>query len=129
MQNLFGPLARAISQLDDRVFLGVVLRSLLWAAVGFAALHLAAIWAVHRLLDWHGALAWTADILGSVGASLLAMWLFLPLAAIIGTLYFDRIAGAVERRFYPWMPPPVAAPLFEQVWDAAALGLRILLLQ
>jgi uncharacterized protein involved in cysteine biosynthesis len=60
---------------------------------------------------------------------LLALWLFLPLAAVIGTLYFDRIASAVERRFYPWLAPPVGAPLLDQVWDTAALGLRILLLQ
>lgn len=128
-QMLFTPLARAIGQLDDRVFLGVVLQSLLWSVACFVGLHFGAVWVVHWLLDWHGPLAWVADILGSVGASLLAMWLFLPLAAVIGTLYFDRIAGAVERRFYPWLPPPKGAPLFEQLWDGAALGLRILLLQ
>lgn len=126
---MFAPLARALSQLDDRVFLGVVLRSLLWSAAAFAALHLGAVWAVHRVLDWHGPLAWAGDILGSIGASLLAMWLFLPLAAVIGTLYFDRIAAAVERRFYPWLPPPEGAPLWDQMWDGIALGLRVLLLQ
>jgi uncharacterized protein involved in cysteine biosynthesis len=129
MQTLFTPLMRAVGQLDDRVFLSVVLRSLLWSAAGFVALHLAALWAVHRLLDWHGPLAWASDILASVGASILALWLFLPLAAVIGTLYFDRIASAVEHRFYPWLPPPTGAPLAEQLWDGAALGLRILLLQ
>jgi uncharacterized protein involved in cysteine biosynthesis len=126
---MFSPLARALSQLDDRVLLGVVLRSLLWSVAAFAALHVGAVWAVHRLLDWHGPLGWAGDIVGSVGASLLAMWLFLPLAAVIGTLYFDRIAAAVERRFYPWLPPPAGAPLLDQVWDGVALGLRVLLLQ
>jgi CysZ protein len=129
MQTLFTPLMRALGQLDDRVFLGVLLRSLLWSAAVFVALHLAVVWAVHRLLDWHGPLAWVGDILGSVGATVLGLWLFLPLAAVIGTLYFDRIASAVEHRFYPFLPPPAGASLVAQLWDGVALGLRILLLE
>jgi uncharacterized protein involved in cysteine biosynthesis len=128
MLSVFTPLTRALSQLGDRTFIGVLLHSLLWSIACLAALHLGALWAVHRLLHWHGPLAWAADLLGAVGASLVAMWLFLPLAAVIGTLYFDRIARAVERRFYPYLPPPVGAPLLDQVWDGIALGLRILLL-
>jgi CysZ protein len=110
------------------VFLGVVLRSLLWSAVCFVALHVAAIWAVHHLLDLHGWLGWTADVVGGVGASIFALWLFLPVAAIIGTLYLERIARAVERRHYPALPPARGAPLASQIWDAAGIGARILLL-
>jgi CysZ protein len=106
----------------------VVLRSAAWSIACFAILHIATIWAVHRLLDLHGILAWTADILGSVGASLLTLWLFLPVAAAIGTFYFDRIALAVERRFYPELAAPHGAPLLEQCWDGIAVGLRVLLL-
>ncbi len=112
--------------MDDPAFLGVLFRSLAWAAVCFLALHVAAIWAVHRLLDLHGWLGWAADIIGGIGASLLALWLFLPIAAIIGTLYFDRIARAVERRYYPSLPPPQGAPLAVQAWDAFGVGARIL---
>jgi uncharacterized protein involved in cysteine biosynthesis len=122
------PLLRAIGQLSDRVFLGVVFRSLLWSTACFIGLHFATIWAVHHLLDLHGWLGWTADVLGSIGASLLALWLFLPVAAIIGTLYIDRIARAVERRYYPGLPPPRGASLGAQAWDAISVGLRILLL-
>ncbi len=125
---LFSPIARALGQLDDSVFLGVLLRSLLWAVACFAALHVAAIWAVHRLLDLHGWLGWLADLLGGIGASLLALWLFLPVAAIIGTLYIDRIAAAVEHRHYPSLPPARGAPIASQVWDAISIAARILLL-
>jgi uncharacterized protein involved in cysteine biosynthesis len=55
--------------------------------------------------------------------------LFLPLAEVIGTLYFDRIARAVERRFYPNLPPPSGAPWLDQLWDSLALGMRVLGLQ
>ena len=128
MTVLLSPLARALGQLDDRVFLGVLVRSLLWAAACFAALHVAAIWAVHRLLDLHGWLGWAADLLGGIGASFLALWLFLPVAAIIGTLYIDRIAAAVERRHYPSLPPARGASIASQVWDAISIAARILLL-
>ncbi len=124
----FTPLARGLGQLDDPVFLGVVARSVAWSIACFAALHVLALWIVHRLLGLHGILAWAVDILGSVGASLLALWLFLPAAAVIGTFYFERIALAVERRFYPYLPPPRGAPVAEQIWDAIALGLRVLAL-
>lgn len=126
--SVLSPLWRALGQLDDPVLLGVLLRSVLWAGACFIGLHIATLWAVHRLLDLHGWLGWIADVFGTVGASLLALWLFLPVAAIIGTLYFDRIARAVERRHYPTLAPPIGAPLLAQIWDAASVGLRILLL-
>jgi CysZ protein len=126
--NLFMPVLRALSQFDDPAFRDVMLRSLAWSAAGFAAVFAGSIWAIHHLLDWHGWIGWVIDIIASAGASLLAFWLFLPVAAVIGTLYLERIAAAVERRFYPWLPPPVGAPLLEQVWDGVAVGLNVLLL-
>jgi uncharacterized protein involved in cysteine biosynthesis len=128
MTGLFSPLSRALAQLGDRVFVGVLLRSVAWSAACFVLLHLATIWAVHRLLNLHGWIGWAADVFGGIGASLLALWLFLPVAAIIGTLYIDRIARAVERRYYPDLPPARGASIGAQLWDAISIGLRILLL-
>jgi CysZ protein len=128
MQALLSPLTRAIGQLDDGVFLGVLARCLAWAAACFVALHFLAIWAIDRILHWHGWLGWAADLLASIGASLLAGWLFLPLAAVIGTLYVDRIAAAVERRYYPSLPPARGAAPGALLWEAVSLGARILAL-
>jgi CysZ protein len=122
------PVTRAVGQFDDPVFRGVVLRSLAWSFGCFVALLVGAIWAMHRLLAFHGWLQWVADILGSVGASLLAFWLFFPVAAGIGTLYCDRIASAVDRRFYPWLPVTESASMLEQAWDGVAVALRVLAL-
>lgn len=119
---------RAFDQLGDSVFLGVLVRSVAWSAVCFVALYAAALWGVQHLLHLNGILAWTADALGAVGALLLALWLFLPVAAVIATLYMERIAAAVERRYYPWLPPARGAPIIEQVADGIGLGLKILLL-
>jgi CysZ protein len=128
LASIFLPFIRAVSQLDDPAFRGVLLRSAGWSIACFAGLNIGAIWFIHHVLDLHGWIAWGADILHSVAASLLALWLFLPLAALIGTIYLDRIAGAVERRFYPWLPPAKGAPLIEQVWDGISVALRVLAL-
>lgn len=128
MLSLFSPLVRALEQLGDRAFLGVLLRSVVWSAGCFLALYVTSLWGVQHLLRLHGILAWAADLLGTVGASLLAFWLFLPVAAVIATLYIDRIAWAVERRHYPWLPPARGAPIPAQIADGISLGLRILLL-
>jgi uncharacterized protein involved in cysteine biosynthesis len=126
MDRLLTPLGRALGQLDDRAFLAVLLQSVLLAALCFILLHVAAIWAVHGLLALHGWLAWGADVLGTIGASLLALWLFIPVAVLIGTLYIERIARAVERRYYPYLAPARGESLAVQAWDGLAVGARIL---
>lgn len=125
------PMLLALAQLDDPIFLGVVLRSLAWAALAFAALLFGAFWGLHHLVaahGWAGWLAWAAGLLGGVGAALLAIWLFLPVAAAIGAFYVDRIAAAVEGRHYPWLPAQRGASAWMQVLDAIAVGARVLLL-
>jgi uncharacterized protein involved in cysteine biosynthesis len=117
-----------VGQLDDPIFIGVVVRSVAWSIACVVAIHVAIVWAVHWLLALHGAMAWGADLLGSIGASVLTLWLFLPVAAAIGTLYFDRIAFAVERRFYPWLPAPRGASVAAQLWDGFSVACRVLLL-
>lgn len=120
------PMSRALSQLTDPALFGVVWRSVLFSALFFAVILTGTIGAVHHFAAGHGLLAWALDALGSIAAAVLAMWLFLPVAATIGTLYFERIARAVERRYYPFMPPPQPAAVMAQVWAGVALGLRVL---
>ena len=122
------PLALAIGQLDDRAFVWVLLQSLLLSALSFAAILAGMFWAVHRTANLSGWLAWMIDIAGTVGASLLAFWLFLPVAAAIGACFIETIARAVERRHYPGLAPGNAATLASQIWDGIAVGLKILLL-
>jgi uncharacterized protein involved in cysteine biosynthesis len=125
MTTILAPLLLAVRQLDDRILLGVVLRSVLWSALCFVGLHVAAIWAVHELLTLEGPLAWAADILASIGAWLLAFWFFIPVAAGIASFYVERIAVAVERRYYPFLPPAFGAPLLDQAVDGIVLTLRL----
>ncbi len=128
-QTLLAPISRALAQMDDPVFLGVLWRSLFWAAACFVALLAGSVWGVHALLAGQvGWWSWLAGALGGVGAALLAFFLFLPVAAVIGTLYLERIAGAVERHWYPGLAAAEGAPIAVQVWDGLAVGARILAL-
>ena len=128
MNSLFGPLARALAQIGDPVFLGVLWRSVAWSALCFLGIFAGAVWAVHHLFEVQGAWRWLADLAGGIGTALLALWLFLPVAVVIGMLYIERVAGAVERRYYPALPPARGAPLAVQFWDGLAVGARVLLM-
>ncbi|MCW3477759.1 EI24 domain-containing protein [Limobrevibacterium gyesilva] len=126
---LLAPPLRAIAQFHDRAFLGVVIHSVAWAALSFALLTAGIVWGAHAALADQGWWSWLAALLGGVGSAILALFLFLPLATVIASLFVDRIADAVERRFYPGLPPAHPAPLAQQVWDGVVLGLRVLVMQ
>jgi len=126
---MLSPLTRAIAQLQDPVFLGVVWRSLALSALGFLALLAGSVWAINHVVSQPGWLGWLVAAVGGVGAALLALWLFIPVALLIATLYIDRVAAAVDRRFYPDLPVPLGAPFAVQAWDGLALGAQLLALQ
>ena len=123
------PLFNAIAQLNDRVFLGVVWRSLAMALLAFAGLLGGAIWLVELWAAQGGWIGWLLGLLGGVAVVLLAVWFYVPVALLIATLYLDRIAFSVEQRFYPGLPPAAGAPLAEQGWDGVVLAGQVLILQ
>lgn len=123
------PATRAIDQLGDRVFLGVVLHSVVWSTLAFAALAAGIFYGGHAVLSDQGWLGWLAGAAGAAGTLVLSLWLFLPLATIIASLFVERIAAAVEHRWYPWVLPGHPASLLAQAQDGAVLGLRVVLMQ
>lgn len=123
------PLLAAVAQLDDPVFTGVVWRSVLLSAAVFLTLAWAGVWGVEWLAGLQGWWGWLASILGGLASVLLALWLFVPAAVVIATFYIERVAAAVDRRYYPWLPEPRGASVAAQTWDGVALGARVLLLQ
>src|ERR1700712_4775018 len=124
--SVLRPLGLAIAQLDDPAFVRVLLQSLALSAVCFVGLLTGMLWIVHQADAVPGWLAWVIGLAGTVGSLLLAFWLFLPVAAAIGAMFIETIARAVERRHYPLLAPGAAAPMAAQIWDAVALGGRIL---
>jgi uncharacterized protein involved in cysteine biosynthesis len=133
------PALRALRQLDDPALLGVVLLSVLVAAIGFVLLGIAVWYGAHLLLA-PVLIGWTAPasgvlpgllsgLLGALGAALLAHYLFLPVAGAVASLFCDPIAAAVERRHYPGPAASAPASLLDQLLDGLGLGARVLLLQ
>lgn len=121
------PLNRALNQIDDPAFLGVIARSVALSAAAFLLLG----WGV-----WYGVAhaaqavpGWLAGLLGGASAVVLALLLFVPLATAIASGFVETIAAAVERQHYPWLPPARAASLGAQIWDGVALAIRVALLQ
>ena len=125
------PPARAIAQLTDPAFLGVLFHSVFWTLLAFAGVAVALSYLSGYGLTWLGwhEGGWLAPLLGTAGSVFLAHLLFLPVAGVVATLFADRIAGAVERRWYPNLPPGRPAPIVAQGWDGLVLGLQILGLQ
>lgn len=130
--SVFSPPAKALAQIDDPAFLRVILASIAWTIVAFAAVIWAVVWGAQAVVDAHAAggwLQWLAGLVSGLGGVVLACYLFIPVAMVIATLFVDTVAEAVERRYYPYLPIARPAPLAAQVWDALALGARVLVLQ
>ena len=123
---MLSPLSRALAQLDDPVFMGVLLRSIALSVLAFAALLLGCAWGVHALLLQSGWIGWAAGIASGFAVALLGVWLFVPVALLIATLFSERVAAAVDRRFYPGLSTPRGANVAVQAWDGAVLGLQVL---
>lgn len=123
---IFVDFARAVLQLLDprfrRVFLiGIALTLAL--LVGAYALFL---WAVQALdpgsytLPLIGEVTWVGDLLGWASIALmilLSMFLMIPVASAITSLFLDDVARAVEDRHYPHLAPAPPQPFSEAAID------------
>lgn len=123
---MFKPMLRALEQLDDPAILSVLAQSLLLSAAIFVALCVGSVYGLEHMLAQTGWLAWVAGLLGGAAALLAGLWLFLPAAVIIASLFMEPVCRAVERRWYPALPPPAGAALAVQTWDSLFVALLVL---
>jgi CysZ protein len=110
-------LVRAISQLSDPAVSHIVWRSIVGAILGFFTLA-GLVWILlfqTRLTDY----PWldnTIDVLGGLAVFGLAYLFFPAVVVTISGLLLDRVADAVERRYYPGLPhaegQSIAASIF-----------------
>ena len=125
----FAPTLRALSQLDDPVFLGVLARCVAWSVVCFAALHVgtsmgrASPAGPSGMVGLDGGHSWVGrrHHCWPSGCSCRSRP---PSAHCISTGSPSRWSAG----YYPWMPPPRGAPMMEQLWDGIAVALRVLVL-
>ena len=114
-----------LRQLPDPAFLGPLLKGFLGAVVVFAGLSALAAWATAGLAGGSGWLAGVAAAFGGLLTLGLAFWLFVPAMLAIAGLFLDPVAAAVERRFYPGLPPARGAGLGAQTAFNLTFGLKV----
>lgn len=131
--SLLRALILSIRQLFDPAIRRVLVRCVLLALATFVLL-VAAVGLGLGALDPTG-LAWldgTLAVLGSLGAVVLA-WLLFPIVIVVSLgMFADELIEAVERRYYPDLPPP-GMGLAQSTWGAirfatVALALNLLVL-
>ena len=126
--RLFTPFLRALGQLDDPALWGVLAKTIAISILCFAAVAFGTFWLVHHWLGPHATLGWIAGALGSVLALISALWLFLPLAVVIASLFMEPVCLAVEQRWYPSLAPAPGGRLLAQLWEGLIIALRVLVL-
>ncbi|SNR79422.1 EI24 domain-containing protein [Puniceibacterium sediminis] len=114
----------AIGQIDDPRFRQVLLRGIaLTVALLFGA-YAGVVGLIHWLvgedatLPFLGQVTWLNDLLswGSVVLMLfLSVFLMVPVASAITSMFLENVAEAVEDRHYPHLPPVARVPF----WDSA----------
>lgn len=130
---MFAALSKAIQQCSDPTFRRVLLRSLGFSVVVFVLLWIVAglllSWGGGWLLDWIAAEGVWQDILevvfgaAGVGGVLFASFILFP-AVMVMVLSFllEDIAGAVEARHYPGLPPARPQPIGEMLRSGLAFA-------
>ncbi|TNJ48521.1 EI24 domain-containing protein [Phaeobacter sp. B1627] len=123
---IFAAFARALNQITDPRF-----RRVLLLGVGLTfALLVAAYVGLLMLIQWLvgpettlpliGEVTWLNDVL-SVGSFLfmmvLSVFLMVPVASAITSMFLDEVAEAVEARYYPHLPPVPGLSIWEGVKD------------
>jgi uncharacterized protein involved in cysteine biosynthesis len=124
---MLGDLLKALGQLPDRRFLGVVglgiLLSVALLAGAYGVIASLIGWAVPDsfTLPWIGEVTWIESLLswGSLALMLvLSVFLMVPVAAAFTGLFLDRVAEAVEARHYRGLPPARSVSLAEALGDS-----------
>lgn len=127
MKTVTASLALPFRQIGDPGFRRPLLKGLLASLLAFAALAGLADWGVGTLVGGEGWLPSLAGLLGGALVLVGAIWLFVPVLLALTSLFLDDVAEAVERRFYPGLPPAHGASLSAQLWANLALSARLLL--
>ena len=132
---IFSAFGRTLGQIGDRAFRRVLLIGVALTVALLVAAYAAMLWLIQALvgpeamLPLIGEVRWLDDLLS--GASLLLMlvlsvFLMVPVASAITSMFLEDVAAAVEARHYPQVPPAPRIPFGEGLRDTVNfLGLLI----
>ena len=108
--------------------LRVLLQSLALSLLCFLGLAAGSFWLVHHWLGPDSNLGLLAGALGSLLSIVGALWLFLPVAVVIASLFMEPVCRAVEARWYPGLPAAEPASLAAQLWEGLVIAVKVLVL-
>jgi uncharacterized protein involved in cysteine biosynthesis len=123
---IFNAFFKAVAQLGDPRF-----RRVLWMGIGLTlALLIAATAGFVAFLEWLtgdqvflpfiGEVTWINDLVSWSSLILmlvLSVFLMVPVASAITSMFLDEVAQAVEDRYYPQLPPATPVPFWDAVRD------------
>ena len=113
-------ISRAVRQLSDPAFRGVVIRSVLLSLVVFGALTVFLWWALAQWGVFGGIVGWAFDFVGWSLFVIVTWVLFPAIVSLFVSVFLDEIVDAVERRHYADEPLSTALGF----WEAFVIGLR-----
>ncbi|MEL6523080.1 MAG: EI24 domain-containing protein [Pseudomonadota bacterium] len=117
---------KALGQLGDRRFLGVMAKGVGLTILLLAAVTVATLWGLGWLLPDQFTLAgitikWVDNLVSwaFVGIMLLAsVFLMVPVASLFTGFFLEEVADAVEDRHYPHLPSVTPVPIGDTVRDS-----------
>ncbi|KUF10208.1 EI24 domain-containing protein [Pseudoponticoccus marisrubri] len=121
-------LLKALGQMGDPRFRGVLLRGVGLALLLLFAVNALFVWGVGWLvgdeitLPWIGTIAWLDTALSWAALPVmlvLSVFLMVPVASAITSLFLDDVAQAVEDRHYPHLGPAQPVSLADGLRDTA----------
>lgn len=125
----------ALGQTGDPKFRAVLLRGVGLTILLLVLACAGAIWLINWLsgseisLPFVGAVPWLNDVLnysGIVLVLILPVFLMVPVASAITSIFLDEVAQAVEDKHFPALPPARRIPVSEAVMDGLSfLGVLI----
>ncbi|MEX2517750.1 MAG: EI24 domain-containing protein [Paracoccaceae bacterium] len=133
---MIADISKALTQIFDRRFFGVLLKSVLLTALLLGALIALAIWAMGYIPVMNFTIPFTGyqvtfldQIVSTASFGLIlvmSMFLMFPVAAVFVGLFLDEIADAVEARYYPHLPPPRRQGWGEIITQGAGFALVLI---
>ena len=111
--NLLSDFSKAVTQLSDPKFLWVLIKAVGLSAVLFGGAYFGFIYLATAILPGSITLPWLGTIpigdwfdeVALAGALIMAVFLMFPVAMVFIGFFLEEVADAVERRYYPHLPP------------------------
>ena len=116
----------ALSQIGDARFRRVLIVGLALTIALLIAATSGFVWLIGTLtadsvtVPWIGEITWLGDVISWTSFVLffvLSIFLMMPVASAITSMFLDEVASAVEDRHYPHLPPATKVPFWDAVID------------